>query len=64
MQRVPALISQRLEVALGAEAPRTSLRSAAWQSAMRKLWAMENGAVREKREEVQSAREVSSENGH
>lgn len=39
----PALVSQRLEASLGAAAPRTSLRSAAWQSAMRKLWAMEHG---------------------
>jgi hypothetical protein len=31
------LLSMRLEAALGAEAPRSSLRPLAWQSAMRKL---------------------------
>lgn len=43
----PVLLSQRLEQSLGAEAPRSSLRPLAWQSAMRKLWEQAEEAKRE-----------------
>lgn len=41
------LLSQRLEAVLGAQAPRSSLKPLAWQSAMRRLWEQAEEAKRE-----------------